>query len=81
MEVRRTVTYGSTWDRSSINHNKASINAQGLPEPSSLRGSTSVPEQLNIKTVTEACKLIDGCSLELCSATLFRGISWHMPQK
>ena len=29
-----------------------------------------VPEQLNIKAVTGACKLIDGCSLELCSATL-----------
>ena len=28
-----------------------------------------VPEQLNIKAVTEACKLIDGCSLELCLAT------------
>ena len=28
-----------------------------------------VPEQLNIKAVTVACKLIDGCSLELCSAT------------
>ena len=27
------------------------------------------PEQLNIKAVTSACKLIDGCSLELCSAT------------
>ena len=26
-----------------------------------------VPEQLNIKAVTGACKLIDGCSL--CSAT------------
>ena len=49
---------------------KASITAQGLPEPSSLRGSTSVPEQLNIKTVTGACKLIDGCSLALCSATV-----------
>ena len=47
---------------------KASITAQGLPEPSSLRGSTSVPEQLNIKAVTGACKLIDGCSLSLCSA-------------
>ena len=42
---------------------------QGLPEPSSLQGSTSVPEQLNIKAITGACKLIDGCSLELCSAT------------
>ena len=28
-----------------------------------------VPEQLNIKAVTGACKLIDGCSLELCSAS------------
>ena len=39
---------------------EASITAQGLPEPSSLRGSTLVPEQLNIKAVTGACKLIDG---------------------
>ena len=33
---------------------KASIAAQGLPEPSSLRGSTlvTVPEQLSIKAVT-----------------------------
>ena len=28
-----------------------------------------VPEQLNIKAETGACKLIDGCSLMLCSAT------------
>ena len=28
-----------------------------------------VPEQLNMKAVTEACKLIDGRSLVLCSAT------------
>ena len=28
-----------------------------------------VPEQLNIKAVTEVSKLIDGCSLELCSVT------------
>ena len=28
-----------------------------------------VPEQLNIKAVTGACKLIDGCSLALCLAT------------
>ena len=28
-----------------------------------------VPEQLNMKAVTEAYKLIDSCSLELCSAT------------
>ena len=28
-----------------------------------------VPEQLNIKAVPGACKLIDGCSFALCSAT------------
>ena len=28
-----------------------------------------VPEQLNIKAVTGACKLIDSCSLALCLAT------------
>ena len=44
--------------------------AQRLPEPSSLWGSTSVPEQLYKKAVTGACKLIDGCSLALCSATV-----------
>ena len=31
---------------------KASITAQGLPEPSSLRAVHWVPEQLNIKAVT-----------------------------
>ena len=45
------------------------MTTQGLPEPSSRLGSTLVPEQLNIKAVSWACKLIDGCSLELCSAT------------
>ena len=29
-----------------------------------------VPKQLNIKAVTGTCKLIDGCSLALCSATV-----------
>ena len=29
-----------------------------------------VPEHLNIKAVTGACELIDGCSLALCSATV-----------
>ena len=28
-----------------------------------------VPEQLNMRAVTGTCKLIDGCSVELCSAT------------
>ena len=42
---------------------KASITAQGLP------GVVHwVPEQLSIKAATGVCKLIDGCSLELCSA-------------
>ena len=45
----------------------ASITAQGSPEPSSLHW---VPEQLNTKAETGACKLIDGCSLALCSATV-----------
>ena len=29
-----------------------------------------VPEQLNMMAVTGTCKLIDGCSLALCSATV-----------
>ena len=33
---------------------KASITAQGLPEPSSLQGSSLILEQLNIKAVTGA---------------------------
>ena len=38
-----------------------------------------VPEQLNINAVTGACKLIDGCSLELCLATPpVHGIIWHV---
>ena len=53
---------------------------QGLPEPSSLRGRTSIPEQLTIKAVTWACKLFDGCSLELCSATpsVASSFIWHI---
>ena len=51
---------------------EASITAQGLPESSSFRGSRIhwVQEQLNIKAVTKACKLIDGCSLALCLKTV-----------
>ena len=48
---------------------RSTAQAQGLPKPSSIRSSTSVPEQLNMKAVTGPCKLIDGCSLALCSAT------------
>ena len=35
---------------------EASITAQGLPKPSSLRVVHWVPKQLNIKAVTGACK-------------------------
>ena len=48
---------------------KSWITAQGLPKPP-FGVVHWVPEQLNIKAVTGACKLIDGCSLELYSATL-----------
>ena len=47
----------------------ASITAQGLTKP---MGSTSVPEQPNIKASTGPCKLIDCCSLALAAcSTLF----------
>jgi len=56
--------------------------AQGLPELHPFRGSTSSPEQVNMKAVTGACKLIGGCSLELCFAKPpCSGIIWHMGQK
>ena len=38
-----------------------------IPEPSSLRGSTMGTRAA--EPVTGACKLIDGCSLKLCSTT------------
>ena len=50
---------------------KASITAQGYPSLHPFRVVHWVPEQLNTKAVTGACKLIDGCSLELCSASPF----------
>ena len=40
-----------------------------------------VPEQLNIKAVAGACKLIDGCILALCSATVSVRSTGIMPQK
>ena len=49
---------------------EASITAQGLPERSSLRGSTFGTRAAEHKAVTGTCKLIDGCSLALCSATV-----------
>ena len=49
---------------------KASVTAQGLPEPSSLRGSTLGTRAAEHESCNWACKLIDGCSHELCSATV-----------
>ena len=50
---------------------KASITAQGLPEPSSLRGSTLGTRTAEHKGCNWACTLTDGCSLKscMCSAT------------
>ena len=49
---------------------EASITAQGLPNPSSFRGSTLGTRAAEYKGCNWACKLIDGCSLALCSATV-----------
>ena len=59
---------------------EARSTALGLPETSSLQGSTSVPEQLNIKTVNGACKLIDGCRSKALFGYTFSGTIWLMPQ-
>ena len=55
---------------------KASITAQGLLEPSSLRGSTlgtRAAEHKGCNSVSGACKLIDGCSLSCVRPHL----QWH----
>ena len=49
---------------------EASITAQSYPSLHPSGVVHRVPEQLNIKAVTGACKLIDGCSLVLCSTTV-----------
>ena len=56
---------------------EAPITAHGVPEPSSLRGSTLGTRAAEHKGCNWACKLTDGCSLKkkLCSATT-SGI-WH----
>ena len=49
--------------------------AQGLPEPSSLRGSTLhalVPVLSNIKTATGCESNVESCNFELCSQGLLR---------
>ena len=45
---------------------KAPITAQGLPEPSSLRGNTLGTRAAEHKGCNWACKLTDGCSLKSC---------------
>ena len=45
---------------------EASITAQGLPEPSSLRGSTLGTRAAEHKSCNWECKLTDGCSLKSC---------------
>ena len=45
---------------------EAPITAQGLPEPSSLRGSTLGTRAAEHKGCNWACKLTDGCNLKSC---------------
>ena len=45
---------------------EAPITAQGLPEPSSLRGSTLGTRAAEHKGCNWACKLTDGCSIKSC---------------
>ena len=51
-------------------YSEASITAQGLPELPPSEVEHWVPEQLNIKAVTWAYNLFDGCSFALCSTTV-----------
>ena len=77
---------GGSWfkSRMGVNILRGSIDCTWLPEPSSFRGSASIPEQPNIKIATARGTRIDWwCgSFELCSAThACSGIIWQMPQK
>ena len=60
---------------------EVSITAQGLPEPSSLRGSTLGTRAAEHKGCNWDRQMIDGCSLELCVATLSVATSGIAPQK
>ena len=60
---------------------EASITAQGLPEPSSLRGSTLGTRAAEHKGCNWGMQMIDGCSLELCVATLSVASSGIAPHK
>ena len=50
---------------------KASINAQGLPEPSSLGGNTLGSRAAEHKGCNWTCKSTDGCSLKSCVCILY----------
>ena len=58
--------FGYTRVRLNEIYYKASITAQGIPEPSSLRGSTLGTRAAEHKGCNWACKLTDGCSLKSC---------------
>ena len=60
---------------------EASITAQGLPKPSSLRGSTLGTRESEHKGCNWGMQMIDGCSLELCVATLSVASFGIAPQK
>ena len=45
---------------------EASITTQGLPEPSSLRGSTLGTRATEHEGCNWVCKLTDGCTLKSC---------------
>ena len=53
---------------------KASITAQGLPEPSSLRGSSLGTRAAEHKGCKWACKLTDGWNLKSCVQP---HLQWH----
>ena len=67
--ILNPATPGSNPERCLINY-KASITAQGLPEPSSLRGSTLGTRAAEHEGCNWGMQVIDGCSLALCSATV-----------
>ena len=61
---------------------EASITAEGLLEPSSLRGSTlGTRAAAEHKGCNWGMQMIDDCSLELCVATLSVALSDIAPQK
>ena len=71
---------GSNPEWRSINY-EVSITAQGLPEPSSLRGSTLGTRAAEHEGCNWGMQMIDGCSLELRVATLSVVSSGIAPQK